>query len=166
MFPILNRKKRESLPKYLKPGIRPLAITWQGTGPAITHFSDGNSKLSTCIQCIEPRCMSYSSEELLLPKIPEFPADLNNHVCPVDAISWPDDSKSPIIDTDICIGCGICVKRCPTRAIFLGSEGAQISTIEHEHLISVVDTKDLENFNRTIEVFPLQYQMVHLSGSI
>jgi ferredoxin len=37
-------------------------------------------------------------------------------ICPEEAISQGDDGY-PIIDYTLCIECGICIKRCPLRAI-------------------------------------------------
>ena len=43
-------------------------------------------------------------------------------VCPTKAISWPQESDSPTIDSAACISCGICVSRCPVAAIYLDSD--------------------------------------------
>lgn len=46
----------------------------------------------------------------------------HNHVCPLikscpkGAISQDSDGY-PVIDYSLCIGCGICVKKCPKKAM-------------------------------------------------
>ena len=39
--------------------------------------------------------------------------DPEDTVCPVDAINWERGARTPSIISEICINCGICIRRCP-----------------------------------------------------
>ena len=59
----------------------------------------------------KPRCINGSGCDLLC-----------GHLCPVnrnggDCIVVDEKTNKPIIDEELCIGCGICPKRCPTLCI-------------------------------------------------
>jgi len=67
--------------------------------------------------------MEYREAELAVGAFPDFPADTTKRVCPTNAIEWPPTSPSPVIAADACIGCGLCVSRCPASAIHLSQDG-------------------------------------------
>ena len=59
-------------------------------------------------------------------KLREFPGDPTRDVCPTDAIDWNEAGEIPAIDTEKCIGCGLCAVRCPYGAIWLSSDGVAV----------------------------------------
>lgn len=77
--------------------------------------------VSGCMHCKMPRCL-YFNERQVSSNIPEFSFDRNNHVCPVDAISWNVSESTPIFDKQKCIKCGICARMCPVGAIYFNPE--------------------------------------------
>lgn len=110
--------------KGLKQSSRPISIDWGNGGtPAQIQFADGKIAGGSCLRCPDAPCMEYRDDELSVTAFPSFPADKINRVCPTDAIKWPTSSPSPVITTNACVGCGLCVSRCPAAAIYLSNEG-------------------------------------------
>jgi NAD-dependent dihydropyrimidine dehydrogenase PreA subunit len=66
--------------------------------------------------------MTYSEDEVRTANAPDFPADRNLEVCAAGAMARPDGVNAPIIDSDACVYCGVCVSRCPVGAIRLNPE--------------------------------------------
>ncbi len=97
--------------------------------------------------------MEYALSELILPIFSDFPADRNNSVCPTGAITWPHDEASPIIDGEACISCGLCVNRCPVRAIFLSTDRAHIHDEPNEHFVIQTFRATKESTNTTSALF-------------
>lgn len=119
-YRILKQRKTSKKLKTLAAGVHPVSIEWnQDEKQSIVKFSDGGHASGSCIHCINPPCLEYTEDELELEIFKEFPSDETTEVCPTKAISWPQESDSPIIDSDACIFCGICVSRCPVAAIYL-----------------------------------------------
>lgn len=136
MLPTFEQKQPERFAKQLPPGVIPIRVDWGNGGErAQIQFSDGKSSPGSCIRCTNPPCMEYALSELILPIFSDFPADRNNSVCPTGAITWPHDQTSPTIDGDICISCGLCVSRCPVRAIHLSTDQALIHDEPNEHFV-------------------------------
>lgn len=136
MSQILKQKQVSRYVKELRAGILPIAVNWSNGGsPAIIQFSDGGSSFGSCIRCTNPRCMQYSSDELQLNIFHEFPADENNQVCPTGAIEWEDDNNSPTIDSENCIICGLCVLRCPVKAIFINEGTAHVNDGPNDYFL-------------------------------
>jgi Fe-S-cluster-containing hydrogenase component 2 len=53
-----------------------------------------------------------------------FPGDGDTSVCPTGALDWPIDSGAgPTVTEERCIGCGVCVQRCPAGAIQFTARG-------------------------------------------
>lgn len=73
---------------------------------------------SACLRCPDAPCVSFSDEELARQLSVETPLDPDPHVCPTNAIRQ-DGSGLPLIDRECCVGCGLCVQRCPVGAISL-----------------------------------------------
>jgi len=144
MYPTLKQKHIVRIAKGLANGIKPISIDWcQGGSPARIIFSDGKISHGSCTRCINPPCIEYSSKELELAVFQDFPADKNSNVCPTGAITWPHESSSPTIDSSACILCGLCVSRCPVRAIHLNSERAFINDEPNHHFIILHTPADL-----------------------
>ena len=119
-YRILKQRKTAKKLKTLAAGVYPVSIQWnQDEKQSIIKFSDGGQAQGSCIHCIDPPCLEYTENELELEIFKEFPSDRTTEVCPTKAISWPQESDSPIIDSEVCISCGICVSRCPVAAIYL-----------------------------------------------
>lgn len=128
MYQTLKQKPVNRFTKNIPQGITPQKISWyQGTHPAMIIFSDGNVSQGSCVRCTNPPCIEYSPDELTLPLFRDFPADQNNEVCATSAITWPRGSPAPTIDVSLCIKCGLCVGRCPVKAIYFDSEGAYLN---------------------------------------
>lgn len=70
-----------------------------------------------CLNCVEPKCMKMKPYEIECSSFPEMSHEMNDSVCPVDAISV--GAKSISINKKKCIGCGLCVHRCPVGAIHI-----------------------------------------------
>src|SRR5207245_1679214 len=133
MYTTLNQTNRNRRPKRPPEGVEPTVIRWQGEGqPATIEFSDRNVALGSCIRCYNPPCMEYSDDELELTIFPGFPADRNTSVCPTHAISLPLEAEAPVIDQTACIQCGVCLSRCPVRAIYFTASGAQINDLPNQ----------------------------------
>jgi len=66
--------------------------------PSDKHLKKGVA----CIECIQ-----------------EIPCNPCVDSCPVHAISMKNINAIPIVDYDVCIGCGKCVSICPGLAIFV-----------------------------------------------
>lgn len=136
MLPIFEQKQPERFAKQLPTGVRPIRVDWKNGGEcAQIQFSDGKSSPGSCIRCTNPPCMEYAPSELILPIFSDFPADKNNGVCPTGAITWPHNEYSPTIDGEICISCGLCVSRCPVRAIYLSANQACINDEPNKHFV-------------------------------
>jgi ferredoxin len=58
----------------------------------------------------------------------DSPYSPNHSVCPTDAIRRGVDGLA-VIDTNSCIGCGLCVVRCPVGAIWV-DEGTAVANVE------------------------------------
>ena len=124
-YQILKQRKSSKKLKTLAVGVHPVSIEWDpNEKQSVIQFSDGGRGLGSCIHCINPPCLEYAKEEIELRTFKEFPSDRNPEVCPTKAISWPQESDSPTIDSEACISCGICVSRCPVAAIYLDPDEA------------------------------------------
>ncbi|MBS3990455.1 MAG: 4Fe-4S binding protein [Erysipelothrix sp.] len=88
-----------------------------------------------CISCTFPTCIKYHSNEVKNSLTDMFSSDLSEYVCAVDAIKWPSNLDTPLIDENSCINCGVCALRCPIGAIYLTETHAVVndnSEIEYE----------------------------------
>ena len=95
-----------------------------GLLPVLVELEDGSEGLGTCLGCNDAPCMTLAAEEMALPDaLGKFPGDPSSDVCPTDAIAWNATGDVVVVDGEACIGCGLCVARCPYGAISLTPEG-------------------------------------------
>lgn len=88
---------------------------------------DGQRFAPACISCAAQSCMKISSAEQSIPEVANLSIASNRDICPVNAIKWDPSTKQPSIDESSCIGCGLCVPRCPVGAIYMENNVAKIS---------------------------------------
>lgn len=83
-------------------------------------LADGRAGAGTCLGCGNAPCMEKDDSELtLFGALDAFPGDPSQDVCPTRAIRWDGENSAALIVADDCIGCGLCVSRCPYGAISL-----------------------------------------------
>ena len=104
---------------------RPDRIVFEENKPSRMVFKNGDTCIPGCINCMNPRCMYLLSNELVCPSFPDMSHDMNATVCPVNAIRQ--GATSIIIDQEKCIGCGLCVDKCPIGAIHIENGQATLN---------------------------------------
>ena len=162
-YRILKQKRFAKKLKTLAEDVRPVSIEWgQTEKQPIIKFSDGGWASGSCIHCINPPCLEYAEGEIELEIFKEFPSDGTLEVCPTKAISWPQESDSPTIDSAACISCGICVRRCPVAAIYLDPDEttAVLNDLPNRYFI----LKDQEVSETTQEFLFEMFSQVPESG--
>jgi ferredoxin len=166
MYQTLKPKHVNRIAKGVPDKVKPISINWgDGSRPALITFSDDKTSLGSCIRCFDPACIVYSSKELELAVFQDFPADKNSGVCPTSAITWPHDSPSPTINRDACILCGLCVSRCPVRAIHLNSEGAFINDEPNSHFVILHNPADYHTTISVTKLFTVKETGIYLLES-
>jgi ferredoxin len=103
-----------------------------GTGqkaPVVTLKSGANGA-GLCLGCFDIPCAKKERRESQLPLgFEDFPGDPSQDVCPTQALRWNDAAKAIEISVD-CIGCGLCVVRCPYGAITFDGSLAKVMAPE------------------------------------
>ena len=138
-YQILKQKKSSKKLKTLATDVYPVSIEWSlREKQSIIQFSDGGRASGSCIHCINPPCLGYAENEIELETFKDFPSDRTLEVCPTKAISWPQERDSPMIDSEACIFCGLCVSRCPVAAIYLDPDTltAVLNDLPNEYFLS------------------------------
>ncbi len=102
-----------------------------GLRPVLVLLEDGSNGRGTCLGCHDAPCMTLAEEEMVLPDaFEEFPGDPSKDVCPTGAIAWNATDDAVVVDSNACIGCGLCVARCPYGAVSLNHEGVAVVECE------------------------------------
>lgn len=103
-------------------------------------FDDGLdvTQTSVCLRCPGRYCGQFQPGELA-----DAIDKRNDLVCPVDAITFV--KGEPIIG-DACIGCGLCVMRCPYGSLFLDSGGRPQHEEPEEKTYVEVSTEEFVQF--------------------
>lgn len=102
-------------------------------------LSDERAGAGSCLGCGSAPCMEKDASELALPgALDSFPGDPSLDVCPTRAISWDRAQAVAVVAKDDCIGCGLCIARCPYGAISLiDGQAAHVETSDPDKLIVV-----------------------------
>lgn len=125
-----HRSTRKNLRTFIDLPLR--VIKHHADQPAEWKFPDGSCSTGGCIGCADEPCRLVTPGERSVAGIDAFATESGSALCPVKAISWDASSESPVIDATQCIGCGLCVARCPVGAISLVDRIATVSKVEDE----------------------------------
>jgi Fe-S-cluster-containing hydrogenase component 2 len=88
-------------------------------------------------------------------------------VCPILAISSKE--KKPVIDESICLGCGVCARNCPTKAIALERRPVQVITpvnSTHRFVLQAIEKGTLQNLVFDNQAFANHRAMAAVLGAI
>ncbi len=125
-------------------------VTKQGMVSKI-QFTNREEYPASCINCTDRPCCHYAVSEVSASSIPDFPADKVSNVCAVGAIEYNEKSGFPQIHKELCIACGVCMRRCPAGAIsLLDGYVPYIETGKAKYLVGDASEKD---HNETIALF-------------
>lgn len=107
-----------------------------GVGPTEVVL-ESVSGYGTCVLCADRPCIELpDSENALQSKLAELPGARLDRLCPTSAIELGSDPQMPIVDPDLCIGCGLCVLTCSYGAISMTESGvAYIETCDPSGLL-------------------------------
>lgn len=98
-----------------------------GALPPTVVLADGVSGHGLCLGCNDTPCMlKLPSESIVSNVLDSFPGDPAAAVCPTEAITWNAQQGVVQVNSELCIGCGLCVARCPYGAIYLKDEQTAI----------------------------------------
>lgn len=78
-------------------------------------LSDGTAITGCCCNCKDKPCIKYHNCEFYSEVFNSFPHNSSARVCPNDALKY--ENLEIKLDSSKCIGCGICLYRCPYSAI-------------------------------------------------
>jgi ferredoxin len=110
---------------------------------------------ASCLRCPDEPCIRFDSLE----------SGGGNAiaVCPVDAIHHARSDGGPVI-SEGCIGCGLCVIRCPTGALHFTLLG-QVTVIAPDLSSSIAVTSDTEFYaSRSPDISPMQWEEPSWTG--
>ena len=114
-----------------------------GHQPVLVEFENASKGRGTCLGCHDTPCMTLTAEDTALPNaLGEFPGDPGTEVCPTRAITWNHVDEVATVDSDACIGCGLCVSRCPYGAISLIPEGVAVVQGSDPDALTLADPSD------------------------
>lgn len=115
-----------------------------GQAPEI-QFADGSQRRASCLGCHDAPCMELTEAQLSLGgTLGAFPGDPSRDVCPTDAIDWDQAGEVITIDTESCIGCGLCAVCCPYGAISIRSDGVALVEGADPDGITTIETGAVE----------------------
>jgi len=121
-----------------KYGADVIKLCFQPGQRTMVYLSNGQSGLGSCLGCGSPRCMEKEESEFALDgALNSFPGDPSLDVCPTRAIQWDLEQTAVTINEKDCIGCGLCVTRCPYGALsLLNGLVASVGISDPQHLVT------------------------------
>jgi len=139
--------------RALEPGIGVTSINRAIFRPTMIVTNQVAFK-SSCVNCLNTPCILLGENEVrprpgsVLHSLPYNP---DKHVCVTDAIRIDEQTFFPTI-REACIGCSICVMRCPVGAIFIDWEH-HTARIVHDDRHYVQVSYGTSQYEQTLNVF-------------
>ena len=112
----------------------------------------GETFISACLACPDQKCAKYTDSELSKVARLASPFAPDPVVCPTSAINPGDDGIMAIAE-ESCMGCGLCVVRCPVGAIHLDrlSSAARVARPSSPHYaLRRMSTDEFETYRANL----------------
>ena len=147
----------------LKKGIKPEKISYSNSRKNQVTFNNGKIATGTCINCSKKPCIYYDQEEINVNIIDGLPYNNDNRVCPTNAII--DNKNIGIsINTNQCIGCSICIRRCPTGGISFTDDGTFVDVVNATNdNFNVLNYKIKNQSDNTFKSFENAKKVSHIN---
>ncbi|MEG0835412.1 MAG: 4Fe-4S binding protein [Christensenellaceae bacterium] len=126
MSQILKANQRQERIAILHPVQFSYSLKYEDGQPTKMILCDEKECIVNCLNCANPKCMKFSPSDIQCLSFREMSHEIKNTVCPVDAISV--GKRSASINNSKCIGCGLCVRRCPVGAIHISNGKAVLNS--------------------------------------
>lgn len=128
--------------RLLSPAAALESIQFTPNARSVWNMHGGKSGGATCLGCHDAPCIEFKEQNLDLGgELSAFPGDPSLDVCPTNAIDWKDGGETVEINSESCIGCGICALQCPYGAITLNDDGhAAVETDDLDHVTIAATT--------------------------
>ena len=110
--------------------------------PSELVLSDTRRALGSCVGCVDAPCLLFTQAELARVAPIESGVSPDTAVCPTGAIRM-NESRVPVVDEAMCIGCGLCVVRCPFGAISVSPDDG-IACVQAPHEPDFVYSNEID----------------------
>ena len=111
-------------------------------GPAMIAMSDGSVDRAACLNCPDTPCVTFTDAELKCEMLRDFPFNRDPSVCPFEALAAEPMHSIPVIDMARCNGCGLCIARCPVKALHADDDGLPALNNEENALFRYRPTRN------------------------
>lgn len=146
-------EKDESRKLAINENYAPVKLIYRFLKPNQIVFDNGEMHEGVCINCSDKPCYQLTDQEINENVLEGMPFNNDSRVCPSHAIEIKQDGIS--IQNDLCIGCGLCVQRCPSAGISISKENTYFTVnksisdpfIEVQNSDQELQEKTLEAFN-------------------
>jgi len=135
-----------------------------GSKPPTVTLEDGRRGAGTCLSCSQPPCLErFAPPGSDSPILSEFPQDPTGALCPTNAIEIEVERGTVSVDHAACIGCGLCLVRCPYGALHTDDSGKARVTVNNSDLVTagLVDVPIADAGNRIGQLGPLDNPALH-----
>ncbi|MBU4316972.1 MAG: 4Fe-4S dicluster domain-containing protein [Proteobacteria bacterium] len=96
----------------------------------IKYHHEFRMSVSNCPNaCSRPQIKDIGIIGAILPKVADIPCNSCEACsvnCKENAIAINTEFKHPVIDLELCVRCGQCVKNCPTHTLAIGEKGFRV----------------------------------------
>jgi Fe-S-cluster-containing hydrogenase component 2 len=111
---------------------------------------ESGSVPGTCLNCPDTPCVYFHEEEIVSPILKSFSFNRTREVCPIGALSVDPARPLPIINEQACVGCGLCISRCPTGAIYCKNNGVVALNDAENSMFKARKINDERSFEKTV----------------